>query len=181
MLADGLLAYHLVRHSRRITSLLSPVISVVNSCRNRPASLLRRINAIGMKCRSNVLATLSKMASRRAGMISLKRTPDDLRSQQPKRKFWGHSTNRQQKYIFTLSVRHIQVGVPVYVHMKKPFLFLYPLAKVFFNGLLIFVRQSTLHKHTRNSLHTKLAYKHMFEPNNADIRAQEYCYTFLEL
>ena len=72
--------------------------------------------------------------------------------------------------------------MPVYVHMKKPFLFLYPLACVFFfNDLIIFVRQSTLHKHTRNSLHTKLAFKHMFETNSADIRAQEYCYTFLEL
>ena len=114
-------------------------------------------------------------------MISLKRTPDDLRSQQPKRIFMGRSANRQQKYIFTLSVRHIQVAMPVYVHMKKSFLFRYTLAKVFFNGLLIFVRQSTLHKHTRNSLHTKLAFKHMFETNSADIRAQDYCYTFLEL
>ena len=181
MLADGLLAYHLVRHSRRITSLLSPVISVVNSCRNRPASLLRRINAIGMKCRSNVLATLSKMASRRAGMISLKRTPDDLRSQQPKRKIFGPFYQPSTKVHFHIvSSAHTSRCACLRTY-EETFPFLYPLAKVFFNGLLIFVRQSTLHKHTRNSLHTKLAYKHMFEPNNADIRAQKYCYTFLEL
>ena len=87
----------------------------------------------------------------------------------------GRSTNRQQKYIFTLSVRHIQVAMPVYVHMKKPFLFLYPLAKVFFQRFTHFVRQ-ILHKHTRKSLHTKLAYKHMFETTFREFRLTIGCH-----